>query len=413
MNRAVIIGGGASGLFCAVCLGRLGVSCLVLERNRSVGRKLAITGKGRCNVTNNCSSQEVMKNIPRNPRFMFSSLDRLSPADVMAFFEQLGVPLITERGGRVFPASGRASDVVSALEHEAKRLGAEIRHERAASLLIENAMAVGVKTEKDVYKAGAVVVATGGVSYPATGSTGDGYSFARAAGHTIETVFPSLVPVETKESEPSEMMGLSLKNVRLSLVDLSGGMTVYSEMGELLFTHFGLSGPLVLSASAHICEGADYALDIDLKPALSFEQLDARVLRDFADEKNRDFANSLGRLLPSAMIPVIIRRSMIPPQTKVNSVTREQRRGLVELLKRYRLHVRRLRPVEEAIITRGGVSTKELNPSTMQSKLCEGLYFIGEVIDVDGYTGGFNLQIAFSTANAAAEAISRRMISDK
>lgn len=406
MSRtAIVVGGGAAGLFCAVSLVRRGTECTLIEKNRALGKKLMITGKGRCNVTNNCESGEVMRNIPRNGRFMFGALSRFAPSDTMSFFEELGVPLKTERGNRVFPVSDRAADIVAALERAAAASGVSVRHEKALELIFDGDRAAGVLTDRGERLADAVVIATGGRSYPATGSTGDGYIFAESAGHTVTRLLPSLVPLETEETEPREMMGLSLKNVSLKLVNLVSGKTEYEELGEMLFTHFGISGPLVLSASAHINGRDKYAVDIDLKPALSYEQLDARILRDFSQTLNRDFVNSLGRLLPSAIIPIIAGRSGIPFETKVNSVTREQRQQLVETIKGYRLNIKGFRPIDEAIITRGGVSVSEISPKTMESKLKKGLYFAGEVIDVDGYTGGFNLQIAFSTAFAAAEAI--------
>ncbi len=406
MSRtAIVVGGGAAGLFCAVSLARRGTECTLIEKNRALGKKLMITGKGRCNVTNNCESGEVMRNIPRNGRFMFGALSRFAPSDTMSFFEEIGVPLKTERGNRVFPVSDRAADIVAALERAAAASGVSVRHEKALELIFDGDRAAGVLTDRGERLADAVVIATGGRSYPATGSTGDGYIFAESAGHTVTRLLPSLVPLETEETEPREMMGLSLKNVSLKLVNLVSGKTEYEELGEMLFTHFGISGPLVLSASAHINGRDKYAVDIDLKPALSYEQLDARILRDFSQTLNRDFVNSLGRLLPSAIIPIIAGRSGIPFETKVNSVTREQRQQLVETIKGYRLNIKGFRPIDEAIITRGGVSVSEISPKTMESKLKKGLYFAGEVIDVDGYTGGFNLQIAFSTAFAAAEAI--------
>lgn len=406
-KNAIIIGGGASGLFCAIALSRLGVRCTVLERNERLGRKLLITGKGRCNVTNNCDAETVMKNIPRNPKFLYSALQSFAPSDTMRFFEELGVKLKTERGGRVFPVSDKAQTIVSALENEAKRLGVKIINERAAELIIDNGIARGVKCKSGEYLSDRVIVATGGSSYPATGSTGDGYSLARMAGHTVMPIRAALVPMVTKESECAQMAGLSLKNVTLSLIDTKKNKVIYSELGEMLFTHFGISGPLVLTASSHMdgIENKSYAVDIDLKPALTQQQLDARILRDFSQELNRDFSNSLGRLLPSSMIPIIVKRSGIPPETKVNTITKAQRRELVEAIKRYRLHIEALRPVEEAIITRGGVKTSEVSPKTMESKLVRSLYFIGEVLDVDAYTGGFNLQIAFSEAYACAQGI--------
>ena len=405
-GKALIIGGGAAGMFCAVCLARGGVECTVLEKNPSTGKKMMITGKGRCNVTNNCDVDTVIKNIPRNPKFMYSALHNFSPKDTMKFFEDLGVELKTERGNRVFPVSDKAATIVNALQHEMKRLGVRVLKEHVKDISLKDGTKI-VTTDKDTHFSQNVVIATGGKSYPATGSTGDGYILAQKLGHTVTDIAPALVPLVTRGGEAAQMMGLSLKNVILTLTDIKKNKTLYKEMGEMLFTHFGISGPLTLSASSHIqtMEKDRYCADIDLKPALSKEQLDARILRDFSQEKNRDIANSLGRLLPSSMIPIIIKRSGIPPETKVNSVTKEQRARLVDLLKCFRLYIDGFRPIEEAIITRGGVNVKEIDPKTMQSKLCEGVYFIGEVLDVDGYTGGFNLQTAFSTAYACAESI--------
>lgn len=414
MNKSdvIIVGGGAAGLFAAVMLARNGVKCLVLEQNKILGKKLLITGKGRCNVTNNCDAQTVMKNIPRNPRFMYSSLSQFAPEDTMRFFEELGVRLKTERGNRVFPESDKSQSIVNALVDEAKRLGVRFAKERVTEILEQNGRVSQVVTDKSSYLAEYVILATGGKSYPATGSTGDGYAFSQKLGHTVTELKGSLVPLVTEESEASEMMGLSLKNVTLTLTDNQKNKKIYSEMGEMLFTHFGVSGPLVLSASSHIekIEKGRYTLSVDLKPALSEKQLDERILRDFSEEKNRDFANSLGRLLPSTMIPIIVSRSKIPPDLKVNSITREQRLSLVSLIKNYTLTVRDFRPIDEAIITSGGVSIKEISPKTMESKLVEGLYFAGEIIDVDAYTGGFNLQIAFSTAFAAVTAITEKLM---
>lgn len=406
-SNTIIVGGGAAGLFAAVMLARGGVTATVIEHERSVGRKLLITGKGRCNVTNNCDNATVMKNIPRNSRFMFSALNGCSPADVMSFFEELGVKLKTERGNRVFPESDKSSDIVQALEREAKRLNVRFAFEDVKELIIEDNKVVGVVTDKCENRCDNVIVATGGKSYPATGSTGDGYRFAEQAGHTVTPLTPSLVPIVTEERDPVEMMGLSLRNVTLSLIDKEKNKAVFFEQGEMLFTHFGVSGPLVLSASSHIDKLTQgrFALEIDLKPALSFEQLDKRIQRDFSEMLNRDFANSLNRLLPAKMIPIIVARSGIAPETKVNSITREQRLSLVKLIKSYRLNVKCFRPIDEAIITSGGVSTKEINPKTMESKITDNLYFAGEVIDVDAYTGGFNLQVAFATANAATQGI--------
>ncbi|WP_024856487.1 NAD(P)/FAD-dependent oxidoreductase [Ruminococcus albus] len=405
---AVIVGGGAAGLFCGCQLATLGKSAVIIEKNERFGRKLRITGKGRCNVTNNCDVETVMKNIPRNNRFMYSSLSRFTAEDTMAFFEGIGVPLKTERGNRVFPVSDSAHDIADALVNYCLDCGVELVSREVTSLIIEEGCAVGVRCGESEYRGGSVIIATGGRSYPKTGSDGFGYKLAKSAGHHVTPITPSLCPIVTEEAEEcAEMMGLSLKNCTLSLLEDNSNKPLYEELGEMLFTHFGLSGPLVLSASAHIrdIEKHTYHICIDLKPALSSEQLDARILRDFSDFPNREFGNSLGKLLPAKMIPVIVARSGIPSEKRVNQITREERRSLVEVIKKLTFIVKRLRPIDEAIITRGGVELSEIDPKTMQSKLCKNLYFIGEILDLDAYTGGFNLQIAWSTAYACAQAV--------
>lgn len=402
----LIIGGGASGLFCAVQSAWLGEEVIVAEHGKRCGQKLLITGKGRCNVTNNCDVQTVLKNIPRNPRFMYSALSRFAPEDTMAFFECLGVPLKTERGNRVFPESDKAEDIRSALVNACKDAGVRFVTDEITELIIEKGVCIGAKSKSAEYFAPKVIVACGGKSYPVTGSTGDGYKLAEQAGHTVTDITPSLVPIVTEERECAEMMGLSLRNCTLSLFEEGVRKPLYSELGELLFTHFGMSGPLVLSASAHIGElkKGRYKLVIDLKPGLSRQKLEERILRDISEQPNKDFSNLLRKLLPAKMIPVIVKLSGIDGFKKGNQITAEERGRLADLLKELTFTVKALRPVEEAIITRGGVSTDELSPKTMESKLVSGLYFIGEVIDVDAYTGGFNLQIAFSTAYACANA---------
>ena len=402
-TEILIIGGGAAGMMCAVQAAWLGHDVVVVEHESQPCRKLNITGKGRCNVTNNCDVQTVMANIPRNAKFMFSALSRFAPEDTMAFFETLGIELKTERGNRVFPVSDKAQDISGALINAAKDAGVRIVRDEAVSLIIENGTVAGVKTKKGEYLCKCAVVACGGLSYPKTGSTGDGYKLARQAGHTVTECKGSLVPVELY-GECAQAMGLSLKNCGLTVTDCRTGKAVFSQQGEMLFTHFGMSGPLVLSASAHmhdITKGS-YTFSIDLKPALDEKKLDERILRDFGDVPNRDFGNSLGRLLPASIIPVIIKRSGISPAKKVNQITREERNKLIAAIKHLTFEVKGLRPVEEAIITRGGVDCSEVSPKTMESKLVSGLYFIGEVLDVDAYTGGFNLQIAWATAYAAA-----------
>lgn len=407
-HDAVIAGGGAAGLFCAAQMAFMGRSVLVIEHSGRLGRKLRITGKGRCNVTNNCSIQTVLDNIPRNRKFMYSALNRFSPEDTMAFFESQGVPLKTERGNRVFPMSDNANDIAEALIFACKEGGAEFVEDEVKELIIENGKAVGVKCRGGIYRAGAVVIACGGRSYPKTGSTGDGYKLARSAGHKVTKISPSLCPVVTEEREEcAGAMGLSLRNCTLTLREEGNTQAVFEELGELLFTHFGLSGPLVLSASSHLTDIGlkRYLIDIDLKPGLTAEKLDERIRRDISEFPNRIFANSLGRLLPAKLIPLIVARSGIDGEKRVNQITREERSALTGVIKRLTFTVKDMRPVDEAIITRGGVEVSEIDPRTMESKLCKNLYFIGEVLDVDAYTGGFNLQIAWSTAYACAQAV--------
>lgn len=403
----IVIGGGAAGLFSSIMLARRGKSVLILEKNKILGKKLLITGKGRCNVTNNCDSETVLNNIPRNSKFLYSAVYSFSPNDTMHFFEELGVPLKTERGNRVFPVSDDARDIVRALCDEIKRLGVTVVNKRADKLITKDNRAVGVKCGDIEFLSENVIISTGGKSYPKTGSTGDGYKLAELVGHTVIPISPSLVPLETKQDFVKELMGLSLRNVKLSLWKSGTKKPVYSELGEMLFTHFGVSGPLVLSASAHMnnADKNEYYIMIDLKPGLDEKALDRRILRDFSNNPNRNFSNVLKGLLPAKIIPVIIELSGIDGEKKVNNISKEQRRKLIELLKNLRIDIKGFRPVDEAIITRGGVSTKEINPGTMESKLVSGLYFAGEILDVDGYTGGFNLQIAFATANLAARSI--------
>lgn len=402
MTDTIIIGAGAAGCFASIHAARLGKSVLMFEKNERIGRKLRITGKGRCNVTNNCTPQELMNNIPVNSRFLYSAFSGFDSQDTMSFFEELGVPLKTERGNRVFPVSDNAEDIVDALDRELKRLGVKIIRKNVQSIVCENGACKGVRAGGKEYYANSVLIACGGKSYPNTGSTGDGYRLAEQLGHTVTELKPSLVPLVSPDRYCAEMMGLSLKNVTLKLYD--GEKLIYTELGEMLFTHFGVSGPLVLSASSHIRDMAPnrYKLLIDLKPGLTPEQLDARIQRDFSENLNRDFINAVRKLLPAKLIPVAVKLSGIAPEQKVNGITKEQRRAFGELIKAFPVRISDFRPIEEAIITSGGVSVREINPKTMESKLVPGLFFAGEVIDVDAYTGGFNLQIAFSTAYSAA-----------
>lgn len=402
---AVVIGGGAAGMLCSAVAAERGLDIILLEPNKVLGRKMRITGKGRCNVTNNCDIKEVLNNIPGDGRFLYSALNRLSPRDTMELFESHGVKLKTERGNRVFPVSDNANDVAGALARWLSRGG--VRHIRASAkqILTENGEVCGVRTNEGIIDCRAAVICTGGLSYPLTGSTGAGYELAREMGHTVTPCRPSLVPLESDDEYCAEMQGFSLRNVTLSAYE--DDKLIFRELGEMLFTHFGVSGPLVLSASSHMRNfgKAKYRLSIDLKPALDEKKLDARLLRDFEKYANRDFENALGDLAGRTMIPVLVKLSGIPADEKVNSITRSQRHDLLRLFKEFPVSISGPRPIKEAIITSGGVLTKEINPRTMESKLVSGLYFAGEVLDLDAYTGGFNLQIAWSTAFVAANSI--------
>ena len=402
-RRVAVIGAGAAGMMAAITAAEAGADVTLFERNDRVGKKLRITGKGRCNVTNNCDNNEFLSNVPTNPRFLYASLSRFSTADTMAFFEDAGVPLKTERGKRVFPISDRAADIVSAMERRCREAGVTLVHRRVRGLIIEDSSVVGLKYGDGEEDFDAVIVCTGGRSYSMTGSDGDGYRFATEAGHTITPLHPSLVPFVAEGKLCASLQGLSLKNVSLTIKMAESGKVVYEDFGEMLFTHYGITGPLVLSASAHLSDitPGKYEAYIDLKPALDEKTLDARILSDFSKYQNRDLINALDDLLPQKMIAPYIGLCGIDPRKKVNSITREEREKMVHILKGIRVKLNGFRPIEEAIVTRGGVSVKEIDPKTMQSKLVEGLYFAGEVLDVDAYTGGFNLQIAFSTATVA------------
>ena len=401
----VVIGGGAAGLMCAVTAAERGLKTAIIEPNDKLGRKLRITGKGRCNVTNNCDIKQFMENIPGDGRFLYSAINRFPPQRAMEFFEALGVPLKTERGDRVFPVSDNANDVANALARRCGELGVRVLQTKAKSIECSEGAVTAVETGKGRLECSAAAVCTGGLSYPLTGSTGDGYKFARAMGHSVNVPRPSLVPLESGDGYCAEMQGFSLKNVTLSAYE--DGRLIFKELGELLFTHFGVSGPLVLSASSHMRSfgSAKYSLTIDLKPALDEEKLDARILRDFEKYANKEFKNALSDLAGRTMIPVLVRLSGIPEDKKVNSITRSERRELVRLFKAFPVSVTGPRPIDEAIVTAGGVSTKELNPRTMESKLIKGLFFAGEVMDLDGYTGGFNLQIAWATGYVAGTSV--------
>lgn len=403
MKKVAIVGGGAAGLMAAYAAANMGNNVTVFERNHRPARKVMITGKGRCNVTNNSDIDTYMKNTPHGSKFMFSAYNAFSAEDVMSFFENQGVSLKTERGNRVFPMSDKAVDIVDALYGAAKTAGAEFRFNRVLGIERNGISGFVLDVENEEKQAfDKVVIATGGASYPTTGSTGDGYDFAKKLGHSVTELRPSLVPIMTKENVCSKLCGLSLRNVKLSLYKDENKKPKFSELGEMLFTNFGVSGPLVLSASAYIDkEPESYKIVIDLKPALDFETLDKRILRDFSAEPNKDFINSLDALLPKRLISVIVSNTGIDPRKKVNSITREERQRLVTAIKEFTLSVFRLRPIEEAVVTSGGISLKEIDPKTMGSKLTDGLYFAGEIIDVDCFTGGFNLQTAFSTGYLA------------
>ena len=402
-HKVIIVGGGAAGMMASVFAAKAGAKAVLFEKNDRLGKKLLITGKGRCNVTNNCEPETVMKNTPRNGKFLFSSLSGFSPRTVMDFFEENGCHLKTERGDRVFPESDKSVSVLDALRRAMDSAGVEVRKERVLEILTENGSVTGIRTQSGTHYGRKVILCTGGCSYPLTGSTGDGYDMACALGHTMVPVRGSLVPLEEDGRWCASLQGLSLRNVAVSLLDQKG-RKVYEDFGELLFTHFGLSGPTILSASAHMKEGESYAVSIDLKPALDEQKLDQRILRDFELYQNRDLENGLKDLYPRSMIPVLLERLQIDPAAKVHSVTKQQRRQLLELTKHFTVKIAGTRPVEEAIITAGGIRVKEIDPKTMESKLVRGLYFAGEIMDIDAYTGGFNLQIAWSTAFAAGTA---------
>ncbi len=427
MSRVIVVGGGPAGMMAAWAAAAKGHKVMLLEKNEKLGKKLFITGKGRCNVTNACSAEEFFSKIVTNPKFLYSSFSQFTNQEVMDFFTHNGCPLKTERGNRVFPVSDKSSDILRTMERALSQAGVQIfLHTEVLELLIEKEDAqakscIGVKAKSQgkirEEKADAVIVAAGGCSYPSTGSTGDGWIFAESAGHTINSPVPALVPLLLKEEEAKELQGLSLKNIEIRV--MQGKKEKYREFGEILFTHFGASGPVILSASSFAAkeirrkknkdktekDTAFLTLLIDLKPALTAEQLDARILRDFEEEKNKQFKNSLSRLLPAKLIPVMIRRSQIPPEKQVNEITREERRHLAQAIKEFSFTITGTRSFTEAIITQGGLSVKEINPSTMESKKAKHLYFAGEMLDTDAVTGGYNLQIAWSTGWTAGNAV--------
>lgn len=404
-KKVVVIGAGAAGLMAAGFAAENGANVTVIEKNKRVGRKIMITGKGRCNVTNDCDVQTYIRNVPVNGRFLYSAINNFTPQDTIYFFEELGLSLKTERGNRVFPESDKALDVVDTLHDFILDKGCKLVCDTAKALIIEDGEVIGVKCEEETYYADSVIICCGGKSYPLTGSTGDGYILAKQAGHTVTELKPSLVPLESKNTDCKSMQGLALKNVGLKIIDNNSKKTVYTDFGEMLFTHFGVSGPMILSASSHIRDITEgkYTAEIDLKPALSLEQLDKRIQNDFRENANKDVSNSFSKLLPRKIIIPVLKRWEVPFDKKCNSITKEERKKLCELLKVFTVDISGFRPIEEAIITSGGVKTSEINPKTMESKLVHGLYFAGEVIDCDAYTGGFNLQIAWSTGKLAGE----------
>lgn len=408
MSKVIVIGGGAAGMFAAIQAAKKGHQVVLLEKNEKLGKKIYITGKGRCNITNACDTEELFQNVMRNSKFLYSAFYTCSNYQVMDFFESNGLSLKTERGERVFPQSDHSSDVIAVLQRVLKQEGVEIHlHTEVKKISIKEGQVTGVFLADGSFLHGEqVIVATGGCSYVTTGSTGDGYRFAKEAGHKVTKLTPALVPFETEEAWIKELQGLSLKNVSVKIE--KNGKVLYDAFGEMLFTHYGVSGPLLLSASSVVNDYEDKMplhLTIDLKPALEEEQLDKRILRDFEENQNRQFKNAVQKLFPAKLIPVMIRLSGISPEKKVNEITREERQGFVKLIKAFPLTLSRFRDFNEAIITRGGVSVKEVNPSTMESKLVKGLYFAGEVLDLDALTGGFNLQIAWSTGYLAGDSI--------
>lgn len=406
MSKVFVVGGGASGMMAAIAAAEKGNQVTIFEKNEKLGKKLFITGKGRCNLTNACDRDSFFDHIVTNPKFLYRSFSYFNNYDTIDFFERLGMPVKIERGNRAFPASDKSSDVISALKRELNRLGVHIEyHSEVSELLVKDGSFYGIKLKnrEELLTADKIIIATGGISYPLTGSTGDGYRFARQIGHTVTDLSPSLVPLHVAEAYVKDLMGLSLKNIEILI--FAGEKQIYRDFGELMFTHFGVSGPVILSASSYLIEElkrkTQLTLKIDLKPALTEEQLDARILRDFEQYKNKQFKNSLDQLLPNKLIDVIIRLSLIEPEKQVNSITREERMRLVSLLKNLTFHITRLSDYNQAVITRGGINVKEINPSTMESKLVSNVYFVGEVLDLDALTGGFNLQIAWSTGYLA------------
>ncbi len=412
MSRVLVIGGGPAGMMAAITAAENGNEVTILEKMPSFGKKLLITGKGRCNITSSLYMSEFIKNTPGNGKFLYSAFQNYTNADIIEFLKKQGLEVKEERGNRIFPVTDKSIDVLNCFKKRIDELKIKYKLEtRVEKILIKNNEVLGVRTNREIIQTDKIILATGGKSYPLTGSTGDGYKIARDLGHTIIPIKPALVPLEVYEKEEcKKIQGLSLKNIAIKIIDTDRKKTIYEDFGEMVFTHFGISGPTILSGSAHLAKykDIDYLLKkryikitIDLKPALTEEHLDDRILRDFKEFKNKQFKNSLDKLLPQKMIPLIVELSGINPDKMVNEITKEERRHLVQLIKYFTITIKNFRPVEEAIITCGGISTKEINPKTMESKLIKGLYFAGEIIDVDAYTGGFNLQIAYSTGYTA------------
>ena len=410
--KVVVIGGGPAGMMAAITASQKGDQVTIVEKMQSLGRKLLITGKGRCNITSSLDMEDFINNTPGNGMFLYSCYKQFSNQDIISFLKEQGLEVKEERGNRIFPITDKSVDVLRCFTKKIKELNIAVQYQTSVKkILVKDNKIVGVKTNKGELKADKVILATGGKSYPLTGSTGDGYGLAKELGHTITKIKPSLVPLEIYDRNLcKELQGLSLKNVSIQVKDIEKNKKIYEDFGEMLFTHFGVSGPIILSSSAHIVryKGIEEKLQkrkiiliIDLKPALTEEKLDNRILRDFEAEKNKQFKNSLDALLPQKLIPIIIQKSKISPNKKVNEVTKEERKKLVMILKKFDIEIQNFRPIEEAIITSGGINIKEINPRTMESKIIKGLYFAGEVIDVDSYTGGFNLQIAYSTGYVA------------
>ena len=412
MSRVLVIGGGPAGMMAAITAAENGNEVTILEKMPSFGKKLLITGKGRCNITSSLYMSEFIKKTPGNGKFLYSAFQNYTNADIIEFLKKQGLEVKEERGNRIFPVTDKSIDVLNCFKKRIDELKIKYKLEtRVEKILIKNNEVLGVRTNREIIQTDKIILATGGKSYPLTGSTGDGYKIARDLGHTIIPIKPALVPLEVYEKEEcKKIQGLSLKNIAIKIIDTDRKKTIYEDFGEMVFTHFGISGPTILSGSAHLAKykDIDYLLKkryikitIDLKPALTEEHLDDRILRDFKEFKNKQFKNSLDKLLPQKMIPLIAELSGINPDKMVNEITKEERRHLVQLIKYFTITIKNFRPVEEAIITCGGISTKEINPKTMESKLIKGLYFAGEIIDVDAYTGGFNLQIAYSTGYTA------------